>query len=75
MKLQVQYYFPTSFSGTDFYIYQKPEGLGMRKILEHGVRMQKNPQTSADISWIFTDFHGILRVRSPTCTTARKIHQ
>ena len=35
MKFEVKY----------FFIYQLPEDLGMRKILAHGIRMQKNPQT------------------------------
>ena len=35
MKLRVKYLFPTSSSGTKFYIYQLPEGLGMTKILAH----------------------------------------
>ena len=34
--------------------------------------MQKNPQTRKDIFWIFTDFHGVIRVQSPACTPARK---
>ena len=75
MKLKVKYIFPISSSGAHFYICQLPEGLGMRKILSHGIRMQKNPQTRAGISWIFTYFHGIMRVQSPTCTPARKFHQ
>ena len=41
----------------------------------HGIRMQKNPQTREDIFWIFTDFHGVMWVQCPTCTSARKIHQ
>ena len=32
-----------------FSIYQLPEDLGMRKILAHGIRMQKNPQTRDEI--------------------------
>ena len=43
MKLEVKYLFPTSSSGANFYIYQLPEGLGMRKILPRGIRMQNNP--------------------------------
>ena len=31
------------------HISQLPEGLGMRKILTHGIRMQKIPQTREDI--------------------------
>ena len=31
MKLEVEYLFTTSSSGANFYIYQVPEGLGMRK--------------------------------------------
>ena len=55
MKLEVKYIFPTSTSGANFYIYELPEGLGMRKIYAHGTRMQKNPQTRGDIFWIFMD--------------------
>ena len=39
----------------------------MRKILAHGIRMQKNPQTKEDTFWIFTDFHGVMRVQSLNC--------
>ena len=45
----------------------------MCKILAHDIRMQKNPQTKEDTVWIFTDFHGVMRVQSPTCTPARKL--
>ena len=75
MKLEVKYLFPSSSSGANFYIYELPEGLLMRKILAHGTRMQKNPQTRKDIFWIFTDFHGVMRVQSPTCTPARIFYQ
>ena len=75
MKLEVKYLFPTSYSGVNFYIHQLPEDLGMREILAHGTRMQKNPQTRAEIFWIFTDFHGVMRIQRPTCTPARKFHQ
>ena len=34
MKFEVKY----------FFIYQLPEDLGMRKILAHDIRMQRNPQ-------------------------------
>ena len=44
MKLEVKYPFPTSSSDANACIYQLPEGLEMRKILAHGMRMQKNPQ-------------------------------
>ena len=74
MKLEVKYLFPTPSSGANFYIYQFPEGLGMRKILTHGISKQKNPQTRKDF-WTFTDFHGVIRVQSPTCTPAWKFHQ
>ena len=66
MKLEVKYLFPTSSSGANSYIHQLPEGLGMRKILAHVIRLRKNPQTREDIFWIFTDFHGVMRVQSPT---------
>ena len=39
MKLEVKYIFPTSTSGGNNYIYKLLEGLGMRKILVHGTRM------------------------------------
>ena len=39
-----------------------------------GIRMQKNPQTREEIFWISTDFHGVMWVWSPTCTSARKFH-
>ena len=45
MKLEVKY-LATSSSGANLCNYQLPEGLGMRKKLSHGIRMQKNPQTS-----------------------------
>ena len=66
MKSEVKYLFPTSSSGANSYIHQLPEGLGMRKILAHVIRMRKNPQTREDIFWIFTHFHGVMRVQSPT---------
>ena len=75
MILEVKYLFPTSSLGAIFYIYQLPEGLKMRKILAHGIRMQKNPQTRAHNFWIFIDFHRVMRDQSPTCTPARKFHQ
>ena len=62
MKFKVKYLFPTSSSGSNFYIYQLPEGLRIRKILAHGIMMQKNPQTRTGIFWIFTDFQGVIRV-------------
>ena len=43
MKLEVEYLFLTSSSGANRYIYHLPEGLGMRKISAHGIKMQKNP--------------------------------
>ena len=46
-----------------------------RKILAHDVRMKKNPQTKEGTFWIFTDVHGVMRVQSPSCTSARKFHQ
>ena len=58
MKLEIKYIFPTSTSGTNFYIYELPEGLEIRKILAHGTRMQKNPQARGDIFWIFMELCG-----------------
>ena len=66
MKLEVKYIFPTSTPGVNNYIYKLPEGLGMRRILAHGTRIQKNPQTREDIFSIFTDFHRFMWVQSPT---------
>ena len=39
MKSEVKYLFPTSSSGPNFYICQLPEGLGMTKILAHGIKI------------------------------------
>ena len=51
------------------------EAIGVRKILAHDMGMEKNPQTKEDTSWDFTDFHGVVRVQSQTCTPARKFHR
>ena len=75
MKLEVKYLFPNSSSDANFYIFQLPEGLGTRKILAHGIRMQKNPQTTEDIFLIFTDSHGVMQAQRQTCTSAGKFHQ
>ena len=66
MKYEVKYIFPTSTPGLNNYIYKLPEGLGMRRIVAHGTRIQKNPQTREDIFWIFADFHRVMWVQSPT---------
>ena len=66
MKLEFKYIFPASTPGLNNYIYKLPEGLGMRRILAHGTRIQKNPQIREDISCIFTDFHRVMWVQSPT---------
>ena len=68
MKLEVKYIFSTSTLGVNNYIYKLPEGLRIRRILAHGTRIQKNPQTREDIFWIFTDFHRVMWVQSPTYT-------
>ena len=52
LKLEVAHF---SSSGTHFYMYRLREGLGMRKIFDHGIRIQKNPQNRVDIFWIFMD--------------------
>ena len=75
MKWKVKYIFPTSTPGAYNYIYKPPKGLGMRKILAHGTRIQKNPQTREDIFWIFTYFYGVMWVQSPTYTPRQKFHQ
>ena len=72
MKLEDKYLFPTSSSDANFYIYELPEGLGMRQMLAYGTRMQKNSQIREDIFWIFADIHGAMWVQSATCTPARK---
>ena len=56
-------------------LHDAERAIGMRKILAHSVRMKNNPQTNEDTFWIFTDFHGVMGVQSPTCTFARKFHQ
>ena len=56
-------------------LHDAEEAIGMRKILAHDMKMKKNPQTKEDTFWIFTDFHGFIRIQSPTCTTARKFNQ
>ena len=71
-KLEVKYNFPTSTLGANVYIYELPQVLGIRKILAHGARMQKNPQTRENIFWIFTNIHGNMWVQSPTCTPTQK---
>ena len=73
MKSEVKYIFPTSSSGVSFHIYQLPEGLGMRKILPHGIRIQSNPQTREKIFRIVTAFHRVMRVQSLTCTIRTEI--
>ena len=67
MKLEVKYLLATQSSGAKFCIYSLPEGLGIRKILAHDISRQQK--------LIFTDFHGVIRVQIPTCTSARKFHQ
>ena len=62
IKLEAKYLFPTSSSGSDVYIYQLLEGLRIRKILAHGIRMQKNPHIGTEIFWVFTHCHGVMRV-------------
>ena len=69
---------PLSSSRTNFYIYQLPEGLGMKKnlhIVLGGKRIHKKDIPKEDIFWIFTDFHGVMRAQIPTCSPARKLHQ
>ena len=56
MKLEVTYPFPTSSPGANFFICQLSECLAIRKILAHGIRMQKNQQTTAHVFWIFPEF-------------------
>ena len=74
VQLKVEYLFPTSSSGSNFYVYQLPEGLGIRKILAHSIRTQKNPQTRADIFFIFTFSWSYVGPKSNLYPT-RKFHQ
>ena len=62
MKLEVQYLFPTSCSGANLFIYQLSEGLGIKKILAHRIKTQKNLQIMAHIFWIFTKFYRVIWV-------------
>ena len=51
------------------------EAMGMRKILAHDIRMKKKSETQENTFWIFTDFHGVMRVQSPARTPTSKFHQ
>ena len=75
MKLEVKYIFPTSTPGVNNDICKLSEGLGNRRVLGHGTRIQKNPQIREGIFWIFTDFHRVMWVQSPTYTSRFKFHQ
>ena len=59
MKLEVKYLSPTLCLSARFYIYERSEGLEIRKILALGIRMQKKA----------------MRIHSTTCNPARKFHQ
>ena len=67
MKLEVKHVFPTSSSGVIFFIYQLSEGLGMRRILAHGIRMQRKPQSREDNFWIFMELC-VSKVQLVPCT-------
>ena len=54
MKLKFKYIFPTSSSGTNFYIYQLPEGLEIRKILAR----YQYANVFANQGGYLPDFHG-----------------
>ena len=56
MKLEMTNLFPTSSPGANFFICQLSECLEMRKILAHGIRMQKK---STNHGAHFLNFHGI----------------
>lgn len=75
MKLGVKPLFPTPSSGFNFFIYQLFEGLEMRKISGHVVRMQTNPKTKVDIFWIFTDFTELLDFKVRPSSPAPKFQQ
>ena len=61
-KIQSQISSPNFIFRHKFLYLELPESLEMRKILEHGIRMPKNPQTRVDIFWIFMDFHDVMWV-------------
>ena len=63
------------WSNTDMELHDAEEAMRIRKILACDIRMKKNPQSKEGSFWIFKDFHGIMRVQSPTCTPARKFYQ
>ena len=67
-----QHIFQTSSSDKIFYIYQWLEGLGMRKILTHVIRMQRIHKTARTFWQIFI---GLFGVQSLTCTPTWKFHQ
>ena len=46
-----------------------------KKLLAHDIKMQKNTQTDENTSLILTDFHGVIRIQTPTCIAARNFHQ
>ena len=55
IKLEVKHIFLTPTWSADFYIYQLPESLGMRKILVHGIgckRIYRPGLTFSAFSWI-----------------------
>ena len=65
----------TSVKCRDLACDAEPLPLKNCKGLSHGVSMQKNPQTREDNLWIFKEFHGVMRVQSPTCIPAQKFRQ
>ena len=54
-------------------LHDAEESMAIRKILAHKIRMKKNPQTKENTFWI-SDFYGVMRAQSQTCTPARKFH-
>ena len=68
MKLNVKYIFPTLSSVANIYIYQLPEGLGMKKILAHGIgckKIHKPGRTFFGFSQIFMELCGAKVQLSP----------
>ena len=55
-------------------LHDAEKSMGIRKILAHDIRMEKNPQTKENTFWV-ADFYEVMRVQSPTSTPARKFHQ
>ena len=65
MKLGVKYLYLTSSSGKNFCIYQLREGLGMRNMLAHGIRMLPPPLCSFLIRTHTCSYQGVRNTSFP----------